>query len=208
MRVAQCIAPVAQRQRQHGHGVVFKVHVAHHAIGAAHQVAGEGLAQARALVVHQLNGTQPLHPQAQHGLGASGHGCFNLGAQRGRLLGRAAQVAHQKAVVLCRQHRGHAQAACGQVAQALHLGGNGDVAAQVGHRLQHGQAKQQRQRAQHAVARHAVRRVGSFHPHLLIAQAVARGIELLGLQLAGEEGGVVHRRGGPLQGLCNHGQIH
>ena len=72
--------------------VVFKVDVAHHPVGAAHQVAGKGLAQAGALVCTSILSRAALAATGQHGLGACGHGGLDR-AERRRLLWPP-QVAH------------------------------------------------------------------------------------------------------------------
>ena len=208
MRVAQRIAPMAQRQRQHSHGVVFKVHVAHHAIGAAHQVAGKGLAQARALAVHLGQRVQPLLPQRQHGgRVARLHGVVDLVAQRMGFLTHVAQVAHGKTIRQRGQHHGHVDAACSQVAQALHFGGNGRGAAGVGHGAQGVQPQQGGQNGHGAVAARAVGRASALDPDLFVAQHMGHHVVGLGGQLLLQKGGVV-RGGGVGGGGCVHRPIH
>ena len=56
---------MAYRQRQHGGGVVFKVDAGHFAIGAAHQVARKGLAQAGAGGMKAGDDVQPVLPGRQ-----------------------------------------------------------------------------------------------------------------------------------------------
>ena len=74
VHVAQRIACLAQRQRQAGQGVVFEVDEAQHTVGATHQVAGKGLAQASAARMHGLQRGQPFLPPGQYGLRACGAG--------------------------------------------------------------------------------------------------------------------------------------
>jgi hypothetical protein len=78
MGKAQRIPRMAQRQRQGGGGVVFKVDVADHAIRAAHQVAGKGLAQAGAGPVDGER-LQPVPARWR----CHRHGLFHLVAQAG-----------------------------------------------------------------------------------------------------------------------------
>ena len=109
VRIAQRIAHMAHRQRQHGGGVVLKVDAGHFAIGAAHQVARKGLAQARALAVHLGQRVQPLLPQRQNGGRVTRlHGMVDLVAQRMNLFPRVAQVAHGKTMGQGGQHHGMA----------------------------------------------------------------------------------------------------
>ena len=136
MGVTHQVAHLALQQRQRGLGVVLEVHIPHHPVWAAHQVACKGLAQAGAGIVHQAHRVQPLLPQRQHLRGLVAGGVIQLVGQR--FGGRAwrAQVAQQQGVVLYRQHGGHPQAAGVQRSQAAGFGADGDAAAGVGHRAQ------------------------------------------------------------------------
>ncbi len=173
-------------------GVVFKVDIANHPVGAAHQIAGKGLAERGACFVNFANRLQALLPVRQHGVGTPDDGLFHLVAQAGRALAGRAQVAHHKAIFGHRQHLGCAQAARGKVLQAPHLGGNGHLAPGVGYGTEHGHLERFGQCAEHAITPAGVECPGALDPQGFASLVVAHHAVRLAQRMGVEEGGVVN----------------